>query len=76
MLTMSCVDYDPGCSGYSDAMGDYYPDLEALSEALAEGELKKIWPVQPLKQQGFILLKRLIQRQESYSSGCHRDLLI
>lgn len=41
MLTMSCVDYDPGCSGYSDAMGDYYPDLEALSEALAEGELKK-----------------------------------
>lgn len=38
---MSYVDYDPGCSGYSDALGDYYQDLGALSEALAERELKE-----------------------------------
>lgn len=30
---MSCVDCDPGCSGYGDALENYYPDLEALSEA-------------------------------------------
>ena len=41
MLTMSCVDYDPGCSGYSDAMGDYYQDLGALSEVSAEWRLKE-----------------------------------
>lgn len=41
MLTMSCIGYDPGCSGYGDALGDYYPDLEDLSEVLAERELKE-----------------------------------
>lgn len=41
MLAMSCIDYDPGCSGYGDALENCYPDLESLSEALAERELKE-----------------------------------
>lgn len=41
MLTMSCVDYDPGCSGYDGALGDYYTDLGALSEVSAERRLKE-----------------------------------
>ena len=41
MLTMSCIGYDPGCSGYGDALGDYYPDLGALSEVSAEWRLKE-----------------------------------
>lgn len=42
MLTMSCVDCDSGCGVYGGAAEEnYYPDLEALSEALAERELKE-----------------------------------
>ena len=38
---MSCVDYDPGCSGCGGALENYYPDLEDLSEVLAAQELRK-----------------------------------
>lgn len=41
MLTMSCVDYDPGCSGYGSAEENYYLDLEDLSEVSAERRLKE-----------------------------------
>ena len=58
MLTMLCVDYDPGRSGYSDAGENYYPDLEDLSEVSAERKLKENLADIAQKQQGFILLKR------------------